>query len=249
MGGDPHGRVGHPWPTADRLDGWAGVTRRDCGLPVPAYLSFMPEPVRIADLPPRAFAKADPSPDADFYAQPRMVAHIDEGAIAGVGALYAELIPHGARVLDLMSSRYSHLPEGLSPTHVTGHGMNADELAANPALDDWFVRNLNEDQSLPLDTDGFDAAACCVSVQYLQHPVAVFAEVARVLRPGSPFVATYSNRCFPTKAVAIWQSLPPAGQAAYLAQAMEEAGMRTEAREVIGPGQGGDPLWAVVGRG
>ena len=92
------------------------------------------------------------------------------------------------------------------------------------------------------------AVTCCVSVQYLQHPVAVFAEVARTLRPGAPFIATYSNRCFPTKAVAVWRSLPPAGQAAYLAAAMEEAGLAAEAREVLAPGQGGDPLWAVVGR-
>ena len=226
----------------------AGVTQADCERAVPAYLPAMPGPLRIADLPPRAFAKADPSSDDAFYACPRMVAHIDAGAVAAVGALYAELIPAGARVLDLMSSRYSHFPEGFSPKRVTGHGMNADELAANPALDDWFVQNLNEDQALPLDTDGLGAVTCCVSVQYLQHPVAVFAEVARTLRPGAPFIATYSNRCFPTKAVAVWRSLPPAGQAAYLAAAMEEAGLAAEAREVLAPGQGGDPLWAVVGR-
>jgi hypothetical protein len=32
----------------------------------------------------------------------------------------------------------------------------------------------------------------------------VFDEVARVLRPGAPFVCTFSNRCFPTKAIRGW---------------------------------------------
>ena len=37
------------------------------------------------------FDRADPAPDADFYAPPRLVTHIDDGAIAAVGALYDEL--------------------------------------------------------------------------------------------------------------------------------------------------------------
>ena len=204
----------------------------------------------LADLPPGAFAKPDPSPDDRFYAQPRMVAHIDEGAIAGVTALYAELIPPDAAILDLMSSRYSHLPPAsvLSRAGVTGHGMNAAELAANPDLTDTHVQNLNEDQALPFADASFGAVLCCVSVQYLEHPRAVFAEVARVLLPGGPFIVTFSNRCFPTKAVAVWQALPPAGQAAYVAMAMREAGLEAEAREVIAPGGPSDPLWAVIGR-
>ena len=202
----------------------------------------------LADLPPRAFDRADESPDDRFYAQPRMVAHIDEGAIAGVTALYRELIPAGGEVLDLMSSRYSHLPGDASYARVVGHGMNAEELAANPQLTERFVQNLNEDQTLPLPDGAFDAVTCCVSVQYLQRPKEVFAEVSRVLRPGAPLIVTFSNRCFPTKAVAVWQALPPAGQAAYVAMAMREAGLAPEAREVASPNGPSDPLWAVIGR-
>ena len=202
----------------------------------------------LADLPPRAFDRADDSPDDQFYAQPRMVAHIDGGAIAGVTALYRELIPAGGEILDLMSSRYSHLPGDGAYARVAGHGMNAEELAANPQLTERFVQNLNEDQVLPLPDGAFDAATCCVSVQYLRHPREVFAEVRRTLRPGAPLIVTFSNRCFPTKAVAVWQALPPAGQAAYVAMAMREAGLDPEAREVIAPGGPGDPLWSVIGR-
>lgn len=212
---------------------------------------MMTEPrtvTRLADLPPGAFAKADRSPDAAFYAQPRMVAHIDEGAIAAATRLYAELVPRGGRVLDLMSSRYSHLPEGHAG-EVTGHGMNASELAANPQLDDWFVRDLNVEPSLEgQPDDAFDAVTCCVSVQYLERPADVFAEARRVLGPGAPLIVTYSNRCFPTKAVAIWGALGPAEQAAYVSMAMGEAGLTAEAREVVAPGGAGDPLWAVIGR-
>jgi hypothetical protein len=51
----------------------------------------------------------------------------------------------------------------------------------------------------------------CVSVQYLTRPVEVFEEIGRVLKPGAPLIVAYSNRCFPTKAVRIWQSLDDAG--------------------------------------
>lgn len=203
--------------------------------------------MRLADLPPRAFEKADPTPDATFYGPARMVAHIDERAIAAVTALYAEHLRDGMSVLDLMSSRYSHLPP--LELDVTGHGMNAAELEANPALSSHVVQNLNERQALPFADDAFDAATCCVSVQYLQHPVAVFAEVARVLRPGAPFIATFSNRCFPTKAIALWHALPGGRErCAYIATAMRDAGLDSvEARKVLPEDGGGDPLWAVIG--
>lgn len=200
--------------------------------------------MRIADLPPAAVQRADPSPDGLFYAMPRMVAHIDARAVAAVRALYAERLRPGDRVLDLMSSRHSHLPD--MPLDVTGHGMNRAELEANPALSHRLVRDLNDDPSLPLPADAFDAVLCCVSVQYLRRPVPVLAEVARVLRPGGVVAVTFSNRCFPTKAVAIWHALSLAERARYVARAMEEAGLAdAEATELL-PEDGGDPLWAVT---
>ena len=60
-----------------------------------------------ADFPPGFFSRQDPTPDPRFYAAPRLVTHIDAGAIAAVGALYEELRIEG-RVLDLMSSWISH---------------------------------------------------------------------------------------------------------------------------------------------
>ena len=156
----------------------------------------------LPELPDGAFAKQDGRDDLAFYAPARLVTHIDEGAVAALTARYRALLPENSRVLDLMSSWVSHLPHDCHYREVVGHGMNAEELTANPRFDRWFVQNLNRDPVLPLDAQAFEAALCCVGVQYLQQPVAVFCEVRRVLNLGAPFVVSFSNRCFPTKAVA-----------------------------------------------
>ena len=206
----------------------------------------MTEPA-LADLPPGAFAKADPSPDPLFYAEPRLVTHIDDAAVATVTELYRGLLPAGGAILDLMSSWVSHLPAEVAYAGVTGLGMNAAELAANPRLDRRLVQDLNADPILPLPDRSFDAACICVSVQYLQRPVEVFAELARVLRPGAPLVVTFSNRCFPTKAVAIWRALDGAGQQRLMALAMRDAGFAATEQGASVPRRG-DPIWAVIGR-
>ncbi len=199
------------------------------------------------DFPAGAFAREDESDDALFYAPARLVTHIDDTAITALTAHYAEVIAPGSVVLDLMSSWVSHLPEDLPLADVIGHGMNAAELAANPRLTRHFVTNLNRDPLLPLEDASCDAALCCVSVQYLQHPVEVFAEVRRVLRPGAPFIVSYSNRCFPTKAVAIWRGLDLRGHASLIHRYMTLAGFSDIAVEVLANGMHGDPLVSVTG--
>ena len=207
----------------------------------------MNEITDLPELPLQAFDKMDPSPDTLFYAQPRLVTHIDDGAIAAVTALYREMLPAGGTILDLMSSWVSHLPGDIAYAAVTGHGMNRQELAANTRLTARFVQDLNAEPVLPLADGSFDAACLCVSVQYLQRPVTVFAEVRRVLRAGAPFVVTFSNRCFPTKAVAIWQALEGHEQQELVALYMQRAGFGAiDVSEVIP--EAGDPLWAVIGR-
>lgn len=148
------------------------------------------------------FARADPTDDADFYSMPRKVVHIEVGAIESLRAWYGEILPSGGRVLDLMSSWRSHLPDGLGP--VTGLGMNADEMADNPQLERWVVHDLNRQPRTPFDDGSFDAAVCTVSIQYLTDPVAVLSDLRRVVAPGGPVAFAFSNRCFPTKAVRRW---------------------------------------------
>lgn len=154
---------------------------------------------------PAFFRREDESPDPHFYREPRLTVHIDDDAIAAVTQLYDELLPPGGAILDLMSSWRSHLPESRY-VRVAGLGMNAEELAANPQLTESVIQDLNLDPRLPFADAGFDGACVTVSVQYLTSPVEVFREVNRVLRPGAPFAVTFSNRCFPTKAVALWRA-------------------------------------------
>src|ERR1700731_3415940 len=139
--------------------------------------------------PPRdAFPKLDHEDDAIFYEPPRLVCHIDDGAIAALTGFYRTILPSGGVLLDLMSSWVSHLPSEIGYAQIIGHGMNATELAANPRLNRWFVQDLNRDTNLPLDAASVDVAMIGVSIQYLQQPVAVLREVARGLRPGLPVV-------------------------------------------------------------
>lgn len=151
--------------------------------------------------PPGFFDRLDPTDDAVFYTPPRLVTHIDEDAVAAVGELYDELGIDG-EVLDLMSSWVSHFRG--KPKRLWAMGMNRYELDANHAATDRIVHDLNTDPRIPLVGGCVDDAVCCVSVDYLVWPVHVFAEVARVLRPGGRFVCTFSNRLFPTKAIRGW---------------------------------------------
>jgi hypothetical protein len=120
----------------------------------------------VADdaLPPAFFDRVDPSPDALFYAAPRLVNHVDDATIAALTAYYREVIPPDGAVLDLMSSWVSHLPEDVPFRRVSGLGMNAEELAANPRLDDSCVHDLNADPQLPYPAESFDAVLNAVSV-------------------------------------------------------------------------------------
>lgn len=198
----------------------------------------------IPAFPPGFFDRADPTPDTDFYVPDRFVTHIDAGAIAAVGALYDELGMDG-EVLDLCSSWVSHFTA--APRWLVALGMNERELAANPQAASWVVQDLNAEPTLPFGDGTFDDAVCCVSVDYLVRPVEVFAEVARILRPGGRFVLTYSNRCFPTKAIRGWLATDDATHADIVAAYFAHAGgfgpptaaLRTPL------GAGGDPLWAV----
>ena len=177
-----------------------------------------------------SFQRADETPDAQFYETARLVTHIDEYAIAAVRAAYRKFLRPGGEYLDLMSSWVSHFPDDFEIGKLVGHGMNEEELRRNPRLTEHFVQDLNADPTLPLEDNRFDGVVICVSVQYLTRPVEVFAEIARVLKPGEPVIVTFSNRCFPTKAVRIWQSLDDHDHGRLVALYCEQAGGFDEAQ-------------------
>ena len=201
-------------------------------------------------LPSDFFRRIDDSEDEQFYSYPRLVVHIDDGAIAKVSALYARLLPQGGAILDLMSSWRSHLPEHLRSARVIGVGLNEVEMKENPALTQAVVHNLNREPNMPLDPEQFDGAVVTVSVQYMTRPVEIFRDVGRVLKPGAPFIVTYSNRMFPTKAVAIWQSLDDYDRGRLVWRYFRDSGAfeNIEAIDLSAPTEPpSDPIWAVVG--
>jgi SAM-dependent methyltransferase len=198
---------------------------------------------------PDAYARDDESPDGEFYGVPRKVVHIDDGAIVALGALYAEVLPPGGRLLDLMSSWRSHLPARAQASEVIGLGMNAEELGDNPQLTKSVVHDINRDPRLPFGDREFDGAMCAVSIQYVTHPVLVFRELHRVLRPGAPFVVSFSNRCFPTKAVAVWLGTTDHQHLMLVRSYFEAAGGWRDVKDEDRTSDGnGDPLYAVWAR-
>ncbi|ARV60669.1 SAM-dependent methyltransferase [Nostocales cyanobacterium HT-58-2] len=149
--------------------------------------------------------KLDDTNDKLFYEYPRFVTHVDEGFIQQLTDLYRDRLKPNTRILDMMSSWVSHLPQEIAFAHVEGHGLNAEELARNPQLNHYFVQNLNENPQLPLKDQDFDAVLNCVSVQYLQYPEAVFSEIHRILKPGGIAIISFSNRMFFQKAIQAWR--------------------------------------------
>jgi SAM-dependent methyltransferase len=205
----------------------------------------MPKP-----FPPEFFLRIDDTDDELFYSAPRFVVHVDDGAIVKLGEVYARLLPQGGAILDLMSSWRSHLPDHLRPARVVGLGMNRAEMQDNPALTEVVVHNLNREPRLPFADAEFDAAVVTVSIQYMTRPVETFAEVARVLRCGAPFVVTFSNRMFPTKTVAIWHHLSDWDRVQLVGRYFMDAG-GFENMSIVdrsAPSEPpSDPIWAVVG--
>jgi SAM-dependent methyltransferase len=201
--------------------------------------------------------KLDPTSDNLFYEYPRFVTHVDDGFIQQLTGLYRERLKTGMRIFDMMSSWVSHLPDDVDFDWVEGHGLNGEELAKNPLLNHYFVQNLNENDQLPLEDQSFDAVLNTVSVQYLQYPEAVFAELYRILKPGGIAIFSFSNRMFYQKAIAVWrdgteaqrihlvkqyfQAVPGFGTPEVIVQTSTVPTML----QMLGMG-GGDPFYAVI---
>ena len=188
-------------------------------------------------------SRRDESDDDNFYDSPRFVTHADDGFINKLTNIYASVLSPGDRIFDCMSSWVSHLPDE-DYGRTVGHGLNAAELAANDALDEWFVQDLNREQSLPLDDDAFDAVLCALSVQYLQYPAAVFSGFDRILAPQGRVIISFTNRMFPTKAVRAWR-VADMDERTTLVEAYCRAGGLTVTETVTAQPEN-DPLVAVI---
>ena len=208
---------------------------------------------------PEERTKLDPTKDSDFYAFPRFVTHVDEGFIDRLTALYREILSPNTRILDLMSSWVSHLPEEMEFEHIEGHGMNGEELAKNPRLHSYFVQDLNAQPKLPLGDSSFDAVLITVSVQYLQYPEAIFAELYRILKPNGLVVVSFSNRMFYQKAIAAWRDNSDLGRVTLVKSYFKSVAGFREVQAIVRPATTpsflqmlgimvADPFYAVIGK-
>jgi SAM-dependent methyltransferase len=198
-------------------------------MPVPAFLSI--------EGPGEALPEVDVSPEP-----------IDDAAVAAITDLYREIMPAGGAILDVMSSWISHLPPEIDYSRVVGVGADVCALSENPFLDDWRVQDLNAQPKLPFADGEFDGATICGAIQHLTRPGELIREIARVLRPGSPLVVTFSQRCVATRAMACWCLLDDTAQLCLVAQHFADNGNWAEIRclDRTPPG-GGSPLYAVIG--
>jgi SAM-dependent methyltransferase len=197
---------------------------------------------------PRAwFERMDDASDESFYAQPRLVAHIDQATLEALTQFYTTFIPPHSDVLDLMSSWISHLPMDLELGRVVGLGMNAQELGINEQLDEWAVQNLNKQPELPYATNSFDRVLIVVSIQYLREPIDVLASALDVLREGGEIAIAMSHRLFPTKAIAAFQSLSTEDRMGLVQYYLQQAGFR-EVEFVDRSPPDADPLWIMTGK-
>ena len=206
------------------------------------------------------FAREDETPDDVFYSQPRKVDHIDSVARGLLSSLYGRFVKPESNILDLMAGWSSHFPEAKANAEITGLGMNTDEMQENSALSDHVTQDLNQNGKLPFKNDHFDLAVCSLSVEYLVEPVPVFKEIGRVLKPGSPFIVTFSDRWFPEKVISIWKECHPFERMALVLKFFKKADSfesfhtetirgysRPEADLYFGQRKKSDPLFAVWG--
>ena len=135
--------------------------------------------------------------DTDFYTVPKLVYHIDEGAVAALTHFYDKRIADGSEILDICSSWVSHYPRDFPGRMkaIVGTGINELELKCNDQLTQYAQADLNVKPKLPFPDKSFDFVTCVVSFDYLNQPLAVMREVARVLRPGGQLILSQSNRC------------------------------------------------------
>ena len=185
-----------------------------------------------------AFSRLDETEDERFYKQDRFVSHLDAVALDAVESIIGQLIvePHPV-ILDLMAGWDSHIPEKIKPAKTVGLGLNENELSKNHRLDDFVIHDVNKKPMLPFPDGLFDIVLNTVSVDYMTHPVEVFREVGRILKPGGLYLVTFSNRMFPEKAVKVWRDADEEGRILLVEELFERSGAFEGPATVVSKGK------------
>ncbi|PWA49718.1 S-adenosyl-L-methionine-dependent methyltransferases superfamily protein [Artemisia annua] len=155
--------------------------------------------------------------------------HVNKKFIETLTGLYKKQLRPEYEVLDLMCSRVSHLPKEVKYKKVVEHGLNAQELAKNPRLD--------------FENASFNAVLLTASVQYLQEPEKVFAEVLRLLRPNGVFIVSFNTHMLYEKATDVWKNETESGKKRLVVKYFKYVEGFTEPEIVPKPGKG---LWSKV---
>ena len=113
---------------------------------------------------------------------------LDAPALAALRDLYDDLGIDG-RVLGLCAGSPEHF--NVPPDELVGHRIGAE--------------------ALPFADASFDDALCFEGLAGLTDPLAAFAEVARVLRPGGRFVCSFTGR-HPVQAIRGWLATDDTGR-------------------------------------
>ena len=200
----------------------------------------------MIDLYPEFFRRVDERPDALFYQTPRDCTHLDDAARRYLRELHQSLLPPRGALLDLMAGAETHLPDG--PWTITGLGLNEAELQRNPRVDHAVLHDINRNEDLPFAEQTFTAAVCVASVQYMTRPSDTFPAVARCLEPGAPFVVSFSNRMFPTKAVLAWRASDDAAHVRLVRSYFARADAFDDAKVRRYVPTSGDPVYTVWAR-
>lgn len=136
----------------------------------------------------------------------RITTHIDAKAHENLVSLYSKILPLEGKVLDLMSSYQSHIPESRE-IEVVGLGLNEEEMSLNKRLKGFVIHDLNENPKLPFHDEEFHAVVCDLSIEYVIKPIELIAEINRILKKDGVLTVSFSNRYFPPKVIKLWTDL------------------------------------------
>ncbi len=154
------------------------------------------------------FSRKIEDDDALFYAAiDSTVPIVDQVSIEQLNQFYSEHLQGKTKILDLMAGSDSYLPKTLGNLDITGLSMKEKDLQSNTALSQFKIHDLNKQPVLPFDDQEFDAVVCAFSVEYMTQPIAVFKEIARILKPGGIFLISFSERFYEKKTIALWDDL------------------------------------------
>ncbi|MCK5519438.1 MAG: hypothetical protein KAI61_08485, partial [Alphaproteobacteria bacterium] len=113
-------------------------------------------------------------------------------------------------ILDLMSSGYTHLPEGAITGPVVAIGLNSKEIqhVGNRRLLGSLLQDLNQKPELPeFFHYNYDLTMVIHGMAYLHRPGHVLRNAVRTVNWGGRMLIAFSNEYYPEVATKLWKSM------------------------------------------